>query len=308
MRTALKSAIAAATILAPAASLAVPLKFDTTVTATDVADMRNFYGPAVTNALTVDFLNVATDRGVTIDARVSARVDAANTHFATVNDDGKTGADRRGFVPDYYAANGATEPNDDLGILYETLALGYAGLDLTITFYDGTGAASGAFASEYSVDELDLLIYDVDGETQGWNGAGSTQSEFFRAFRSDGLASYRLGISPQALTATDEGDSILFSDPGTNFSETDSSGGAVLTFRDTSSLTLAFGSVSSAGAAVNRVFSAIDGNLSLFDPGTYQAPVSLSPSAVPLPAAAPLLAAGLAGLGALARRRRRRRP
>ncbi|TYO90745.1 hypothetical protein [Oceanicella actignis] len=291
----LAAALGAAIWAAPAGAL--PLKFNNAVAPTDVANMDGFAGPAITNALSVDFIAVATDGATTVDARVTAVVDEANTHFATVNDGRRgsrgrklTGEARRGFAPNYYAPNGAAEPNDDLGFLYESLDYGFAGIDLTIALFDGTGALSGTFSTPFRAAAVELLIYDVDGEP--------SQSEFLRVWRADGLAQYQLGDAPQALTATDEGETYLFTGPGTNFDETDASGALVLRFVDTDQIRLSFGSVAnSAGPERNAVFSAIDGDLSLYDPNAFLDPVDVRSTAVPVPAAGALL---LTGLGALA--------
>jgi len=250
----------------------VPLTFDTFGTAagypgenTNVTDMGGVgLGPGYSNGLTMHFVNVATDGSTTVDALVTATILNANTGFGPdyYVGTGNSNAER-GFIPDYKSTT-VPEPNDDLGFLYDAKAFGIAGVTFTIDFYDGTGLASGTFSTPVAVSDLELLTYDVDGESIA-QGDGSTQTEYFVASYGDGLYSYALGSGASAMTATSVVGGVQFDGPGKNFPETDSSGATILRYQNTDSVTLAFGSNATAGTVPNFVFSAIDGNLSLLD-------------------------------------------
>lgn len=238
----------------------------------------------VVQATQIDFTNVATDAGTTIDARVTAAL-KDDTQFGS----GNGNAGDAGYIPDY--TSGASEPNDDLGFLFYGNGIDAIedGIVLTFSFFDGTGGLSGTFSSPFTIAELEFAIYDVDGE--------SIQSEFFRLAKADGLSSYRLGSGAQALTATDLGSHVLFEGPGTNFPEDDASGAAILVFEDTDGFTLDFGAVQSGGGSQNGVFTGFDGDLSLVNPNDFDPPVSvLPPSAVPAPGGLALMLGGLAAL------------
>lgn len=274
--------VALATTLSASAVSAAPLVFDTPVQA---ATGNSVVGSVVT-ATQIDFLNVATDQGTTVDLRVTAAVkDQTDFGVPTSN-----GAGDAGFIPDY---SNAGAPEDDLGFLFFGNGINTTenGIVLTFDFFNGTGALSGTFTDAFTVAELNFAIYDVDGEP--------SQSEYFTAFKSGGLTSYALGDTPQALVATDLGDGVRFDGPGTNFPESDSSGAAMLTFTKTASFVLDFGAVQTGGPVQNGVFTAFDGDLSLFDPSDFRPPVST----VPVPAGLPLIASALGGLALLRRRK-----
>lgn len=298
LRTSLFSAVAFVAFSGVAS--AVPLSFDSSTTR---ATGSSFLG-AVTTKNEIGFTNVATDDGLTVDVRVTA-TSKSETIFAS--DERSNDA---GYIADYNSS--VNDPNSDLGFIYygKNLNTTENGIALTFDFFDGTGDLSGTFNDILSVSELNFAIYDVDGES-----ASSTQSEFFRAFASDGLVSYQLGNTDQALVATQEdADTYRFDGPGSNFGETDASGAAILNYENVSSLTIDFGSVMSAGSTKNPVFSAFDGDLSLIrvadfaDPVSTVSPVSAAAAQVapvPLPAGLPLLVAGVGSLVALRRRRNR---
>ncbi|MCZ8485188.1 hypothetical protein O9993_02835 [Vibrio lentus] len=86
---------------------------------------------------------------------------------------------------------------------------------------------SGTFSEPYTVPEFDMIGYDIDGEP--------VQSEQVRVFKSEGFYSYQTGSAGASLTAeeSEDGDSVLFSGPGTNYSETDTSGAVKFTFTKT---------------------------------------------------------------------------
>ena len=264
----------------------------------ELADGRSYYyNDPIYKMTTLRFTDIATDQGTTVDMRVTTTI-KTDTLFA---DDYRVRTNRRwrdddlGYIPRY--ETGSTgEPNDDLGFQYigQNSNANEKGITMTFDFFDGTGALSGTFTNALVVSQLDWAIYDVDGE--------ASQTEFFRAFKSDGLYSFRLGNTPQALTATDSGgNAIRFDGVGTNYSESDPSGAAILTYLNTSSFTLDFGSVQS-DPDDNFVFSGIDGDLSMFDLADFTDPFMI-PTTVPLPAGLALM---LSSLGALALVRRRR--
>jgi len=259
----------------------VPLTFSTFTPPTDATSPSSLgLGPAYVGGLTMDFTNVATDGATTLDARVTAVVQA-NTGFATVNP--KTG---HGYIPDYISTT-TSEPEADLGFLYNGIAIGTSGVTFTIDFYDGTGTLTGTFATPYTIPDLELLIYDVDGE--GFPSGSPRQSEFFDAFLADGLYSYQIDAS-HPMTVTPITGGFNFLGPGVDKPETDTEGAAILRYMNTDSVSLAFGSQQIL-VTDNFVFSAIDGDLSLLggDRSSFG-----DPTVVPVPAAVLL---GILGLG-----------
>lgn len=255
--------------------LAVPLTFDTLVGGTE---SQSVLGPVATRE-TLLFTDVATENGFTIDARVTATV-IGDTHFGSISDPNASNMfGSAGFLPDYHGSVGG--PEQDLGFLYYGNGINENanGLSILFEFFDGTGAMTGSFTDARTLSEVQLAIYDVDGE--------GFQSEYFTAFKSDGLVSYAVGTSASSLVATQGTDEILFEGPNTNFSELDATGAALLTYEDTNALTLEFGSVQNSGPYQNGVFSAIDGDVSLFDQSDFSDPVTVN--AVPVPQGALLL-------------------
>lgn len=274
---------------------AVPLVFDTTV---EVANGSNIIGGNPTSPVytgpTLHFLNVATDDGQTVDARVSVLSLKDETNFG--NGTANRWFGDTGFMPNYSQVENG--PSGDLGVLFDGLGLNLTenGLKLRIDFFDGSEGLSGTFTTAVVVQTLNLAIYDVDGET---GPPGSTQSEFFRVNPEDGFVGYALGDTPQALTASNEDDWVRFDGPGQNFAETDASGAVRLDYENTTGLTVDFGSVMTSGSSPNPVFFAIDGDLGLFSDDDF-----MTPSPVPLGDSLPLFATGIIALG-FARRRNR---
>jgi uncharacterized repeat protein (TIGR01451 family) len=236
----------------------VPLVFSTFVPGTNVSNLRDL-GPGYTGGLTMSFINVATREGTTIDARVTAVVQP-NTRFAT----GASSRMGRGFVPNYKATISG-EPKGDLGFLYDGVDKNAPGVTLTLSFFNGTGDLRGKFSEPYVVPDLQLLVYDVDGEP--------TQTEWFDAFYADGLHSYATGTAAASVTAmpTPAGAGVHFLGCGKDFPETDTSGAVLLRYLDTSRVTLAFGAEQYSEGR-NPVFSAIDGSMSLPMTGGFKAP------------------------------------
>lgn len=282
--------IAAIATLTPNMSHAVPLSFDQMIGSPEGS---NLLGDTATSQ-TIYFKDVATENGQSVDAKITTVI-KGDTNFADQTDpNAQNYFGDAGYIPDY--RNSVDGPQDDLGFLYYGNGVDDVadGLTMTFEFFDGTGLLSGTFMTPILLSALEIAVYDVDGE--------ATQSEYFSAMKSDGLVSYATGTSLQALVATDQGDSILFEGPGQNFSEADATGAAILYYELTSTLSLDFGSVQTGGADQNAVFSAIDGDLSMFTNGGFGEAVSVTP--VPSPASGTLLLSGLVFCFAFAKRRR----
>ncbi|KXO08029.1 hypothetical protein AKG98_2080 [Moritella sp. JT01] len=282
MKNILCKSLLASTMLVTTSAYAVPIDLDFSNPYNVTFDTNIYWDTshAATTDGVVRYTNVGMSGGSTIDARVTATV------FG-------------GYVPDWQAPNYANtsgaEPNGDHGFLYRrdsSIPIGQAvtgGLEFVFELFDGTGALSNTFTNPITADELNIIAYDVDGEPQ--------QTENLRVFKADGLMSYITGTNPASLVATDMGASILFEGPGTNFSETDTTGAVLLNFANTDSFTLRFESSTIANntAANNPIFSAIDGDLFIQFTGP--------PVIVPAPISVTLLGLGLVGLG-LSRKRK----
>jgi hypothetical protein len=275
-------ALSALVAFSPGILEAAPLTFDQMIGQTSGF---NLLGPTAPDR-TIFFRDVASENGMTVDARITATL-IGDTHFADQYDpNAENYFGDSGYIPNYKNSNFG--PQDDLGFLYYGNGVDGEenGLTMTFEFFDGTGDSSGTFLDPLVVSTLEIAIYDVDGE--------ASQSEYFTAQRNDGLVSYAIGTSPQALVATDLSDSIRFDGPGTNFSESDATGAAILYYELTEKLQLSFGSVQTSGAEQNAVFSAVDGDLSLFVNSDFGDATIVS--SVPLPAGGLLLLTGIAGL------------
>ncbi|MEM8977935.1 MAG: hypothetical protein AAGD04_00480 [Pseudomonadota bacterium] len=272
--------LGAALALAPLTAQAVPLTFDQIIGGTGGTNLLG----ATANRSTLYFRNVATENGQTLDARVTTTIKDGTDFAEQSNPNAQNYFGDAGYIPDY--RNAATGPQDDLGFLYYGNGVNAAenGIAMTLEFFDGTGEASGSFETPMILSDIELAIYDVDGE--------ASQSEYFSVSKSDGLVSYATGLTPQALSVTDLGATLRFDGPGTNFSESDATGAAILYYELTDSLTIDFASVQTSGPSQNAVFSAIDGDLSLISRSDFGDP-TLVP-AVPLPAGAGLLLSAIA--------------
>jgi|GEM_PF-1895285 len=226
-------------------------------------------GPYYTGT-TMDFLNVGTVNGSAIDMRVTASTPVGPYSFV-------------GLMPNL--SIGSTIAGD-LGFLHQATSAGFGGVDYTMTFYQG----GGTFAHTEIVPQLHWILNDVDGET--------LQTETVTAFNADGLQSYQIGSSTNHVSAVRSASSVLFTGPGFNTNENDPTGAFVLTYANTSAVTLSFRSNTNASSTFpNAVYTGLDGDLSsnptLTGFGT--------PVAVPEPSGAILIA--LAGLRLLMRRR-----
>ena len=188
------------------------------------------------------FINVGTHDGKTIDAKVTSNTFGDATFlFHTPN----------------YKQTTSSEPNGDIGFVYQTESAGAAGLVYKFEFYDGTDALSGTFSVPYIIPEFEFIGYDIDGEPR--------QSEQLRVFKSEGFFSYQTGSSAASLTVVEEADgSVLFTGPGTNYDEANTSGAVKLVYKNSSTVTLQFETVTAANSYFpNQIFSAFDGNWEL---------------------------------------------
>ncbi|MEZ9482033.1 LruC domain-containing protein [Vibrio splendidus] len=226
-----------AAISVPLYATTVDLDFSNHVEVTNGSS--SWAGPTYDGA-SMHFLNVGTHDGKIIDAKVSSSVFGDATFLF--------------HAPNYKV--GATQPSGDIGFLYQTNSAGSAGLIYTFEFYDGTDGLSGTFSVPYTLPEFDMIGYDIDGEP--------SQSEQVRVFKSEGFFSYQLGSASASLTAEEsaDGTSVLFTGPGTNYSETDTSGAVKFTYKNTSIVTLQFETVTTS-TGPNPIFSAFDGNWEL---------------------------------------------
>ncbi len=109
------------------------------------------------------------------------------------------------------------------------------------------------------IPEFEFIGYDIDGE--------SVQSEQLRVFKSEGFYSYQTGTAAASLTAVEEADgSVLFTGPGTNFDEANTSGAVKLVYKNSSTVTLQFETETSASSPFpNAIFQPLTGT------GSYQA-------------------------------------
>ncbi len=223
---------------APVYATSVDLDFSNHIESTNLS---NSFGPSY-NGPVMHFLNVGTHNGKTIDAKVSSEIFGDATFLF--------------HTPNY--KDGGGQPEGDIGFLYQVNSPGSAGLIYTFEFYDGTDGLSGTFSVPYTVPEFDMIGYDIDGEP--------VQSEQVRVFKNEGFYSYQTGSAGASLTAEEsaDGQSVLFTGPGTNYSETDTSGAVKFTFKNTSIVTLQFETVTTSGSPFpNPIFSAFDGNWDL---------------------------------------------
>lgn len=282
---------------------AIPLQFNSPVTN---VDGTSIYG-AVARSTVIDFLDVGTQDGATVDLRITA-TRKAQTVFGRTEPRGADEGDP-GFIPSYGGT--AAEPNNDLSLLYYGRRVNGRenGLLLTFDFFDGTGALSGTFAQSLALAEIDLVLYDIDGETITGPNA-SSQSEGVTAFLADGLVAYALGQVASPLTASLDTSALQLSGHSNDVGQNDVAGAVRLLFRDTASFTLDLGSQMFSGPDVNPVFAGIDGDMSLFSAGDFGTLVSVLPDdpalVVPLPAGIVLLMTS-GGVLFLSRRRSERR-
>lgn len=229
----------ALTTLVTAQAQSVSLDFSSPVgtpTGTNGLNGMSYYRTS-----TLDFLNVATSGAVVLDLRVTASAWGGFTFGSAASS---------GYYADYSSNTG--EPNGDLGVYHTATSTGLGGVHYDMAFYLG----GTSFATPYTVGQLDLLIYDVDGE--------ASQSELLRAYTADGLVSYRTSSNAASVTPSIFTGGVLFTGPGHNTAETDVSGAFIITYQNTSHFRLDFESTTT-GTVPNSVFSGIDGDLSMLN-------------------------------------------
>ncbi len=244
-----------------------PLIFNDPVQSTN----GNYSLGAYYSGTTMDFLNVGTVNGSAIDMRVTVASPVGPYSYI-------------GLMPN--VTMGSTIAGD-LGFLHEATSAGFGGVDYTLTFYQG----GGVFAQTVVVPQLHWIINDVDGEAH--------QSETVTAYNADGLQSYQVGNASNQVTAAMSASSVLFTGPGANTNENDPTGAFVLTYANTSAVTLSMRSTTSNSSSFpNTVYTGLDGDLSSNPTLTGFGTAVL----VPEPGGAILIA--LVGMRLLMRRRR----
>lgn len=226
-------------VAAPLAAQTVSLDFSNPVGSP--TGSNGLGGMSYYRTSSLDFLNVATSGATSLDLRVTASAWGGFTFGSASNS---------GYYADYSSNTG--EPDGDLGVYHTATTTGTGGVHYDFEFYLG----GTSFSTPYTVGLLELLIYDVDGE--------SSQSEMLRAYTSEGLVSYRTGSNASSVTPSIFTGGVLFTGPGHNTSETDSSGAFILTYENTSRFRLDFESQTT-GSVPNAVFAGIDGDLSMLN-------------------------------------------
>ena len=240
-------AIAAVAILPDRANAATTsLNFNTPVQSTDITNVDG-HGPGYSGTV-IDYLNVASG----IDARVTATVSGDgytfNGHIPNYTSAGNSSGDA---AFDYQIANSATNNG-----------VGFGTMGYTLDFYvSGTNFTTAATPFDFN-----LLVYDIDGD--------AAQNESLRVAKgvgSSGLDSYQIGSNGAAsLTATENTNDYLFSGHSSNVAETSVNGDVILSFLNTSSVTLQFeANTTSSNDGPNTVFAAIDGDSTQKVVGTF---------------------------------------
>ncbi|MEM9478555.1 MAG: hypothetical protein AAGA58_02720, partial [Verrucomicrobiota bacterium] len=218
-------------------------------------------GPYVSTAalppnFEIGFLNAANFGGQSVDVRVTATTLGNATLI--------------GYFPNY-SSSAASSPGGDLGVLYQNNGLGYGGVRYEMEFYEsGTG-----FGTALNAPDVQLLLYDLDGES-GFH----TQTESATVEVADGLTNYSLGTAASGVTVTDNGSTLTFNGNNSSSFDGTSAAAAIVTYENTSSITVTFESTAISGSTSNPAFVAFDGNLNFaadfdngFDPVTPVAPI-----------------------------------
>ena len=202
-----------AAVSAPLYATSVDLDFSNHIESTNLS---TWAGPSYDGTV-IHFLNVGTHNGKTIDAKVSSEVFGDATFLF--------------HTPDY--KEGPDQPDGDIGFLLSNeFCWAQRVLSIRSNFMMELTGYLARFQNLIPFPEFDMIGYDIDGEP--------VQSEQVRVFKSEGFYSYQTGSAGARLTAeeSEDGDSVLFSGPGTNYSETDTSGAVKFTFKNTSIVTL----------------------------------------------------------------------
>jgi hypothetical protein len=253
-----------------------PLDFSQSVQGTnDIYPNNSTLGPEFYNGFTYDFLNVTTQGGQSIDARVNVIGTQGNYNFVGwIPDYNSDSPQPNGDLGVYYRHNGWFDPPDPQNPLAERFSFG--GVAFTISFFEG----GGSFTNSAVLSEVGFLIYDFDGETY--------QSENIRMHESDGFAGYQIYNDSGIQTSYADGD-WTFSAPGVNLPETGPEGSLIAYYQNTSSIRFDLFATTSTNNPFqnNGIFAAFDGDLSLVGPGTpgYGAFVPVPEPSTPLLAA-----------------------
>jgi hypothetical protein len=285
---------AAATVSQTDKAAAFDLKFNNAFNANSsssdysAADPFGFGFGAGYSRSAIRYTNVAPGvNGTTgIDAVITA------TAFTTATTPASSTYSFVEHIPNFRAANTTLNTTtaaayQDAAFLYQIAGtdtpgetgLGKGGMNYNIQLFEsGTNTA-------YTADALRFLVYDVDGEGIGGAATALKQKEAVRIAKGAGLVGYQVGSTAQALIPTSDATSYLFSGRGVNVGETDKSGAAIFYFQGVNSVNFQFEAetLSPANATPNPVFSAIDGDLSLYGTGAltgFAARVDTSATAV----------------------------
>jgi hypothetical protein len=254
------SLAAVATVCQPDRAAAIDLNFSTIDTALDTTTTVNYYnfgfGPGVASNV-IHYKNVFSG----VDAVVTATVTGANYSFSE-------------HIYNY-SANSAGQPTGDAAFFYQ-IAPTFTGLG-TMNYKIDLFASGSNYSTAYVASDLRLFAYDIDGE--------ATQGESLRVAKGNGtsgLVGYQIGNSttaPLPLLVTNNATDYVFSGRDINLAESNTSGGVILYYENTSSVNLQFEAntrtPSAAGTGLpagsptgNPVFSAIDGDVSLIGNNT----------------------------------------
>lgn len=235
----------------------LPLDFSQSVQGTnDINPNNSTLGPKFYNGPVYDFLNVTTQAGQTIDARVSILGSQGNYNFVGwIPDYNSASGQPEGDLGVYYRHNGWFDPEDPENPLAERFSSG--GIAYTITFFEG----GGTFSNTAVLSEVGFLIYDFDGEPY--------QTENIRVHESDGFAGYQI-YGGSGIQTSHADDDWTFSAPGVNLSETGPEGSFIAYYQNTSSIRFDLFSTTSTNNPMgnNGIFAAFDGDLSLVGSGT----------------------------------------
>lgn len=197
-------------------------------------------GPEYYSGTSFDFVNVTTQNGQSIDARVTILGSQGAYEFV-------------GWIPDYNSAAG--QPDGDLGVYYRhtgSFAQPTGGIAYLMTFYVG----GGTFTNQAVLSDFRLLIYDHDGEPG--------QSESIRAYLGNGLTGYQIRNGSNISASLADG-MVAFDAGGQNLSETGPEGSFIAYYSNTSQVRFdMYGTtLPSNPAGNNGMFAAFDGDLSL---------------------------------------------
>lgn len=227
--------------LVSSAQTYLPLDFSNTVQPNnDKYPNDSTLGPDFYNGNTLDFLNVTSQDGRTIDARVNILGTAGNYFF-------------EGWIPNYNSANG--QPEGDLGVYYAhdgVFTAPTGGISYSLSFYEG----GGTFTNAAVLSDFRILIYDHDGEPG--------QSESIRIHEADGFTGYQIRDG-SGIHSHNEGGTWRFDAAGKNLSETIPDGGFIAYYQNTSSIRFdLFATTLPSNPTQNDgVFTAFDGDLGL---------------------------------------------